>query len=185
LTAANNLPVDTPPFPLNTTFKYNSGGENLGFDIYPQGDSKPFQATCDGKVDTVALDQSPAGYWRVNVFVHCNDYVYDPDDGGYFIPFFTKYTFETMSLRYIDGQDQLSKIRVAEGDSVGAGDIIGELKMVNSESHVEFGTFQFGGQAFSFVTEIPFCQEDHFSSAAKASMKNLLINDWPHTHFCY
>jgi len=24
LTAANNLPVDTPPFPLNTTFKYNS-----------------------------------------------------------------------------------------------------------------------------------------------------------------
>jgi len=26
LTAANNLPVDTPPFPLNTTFKYNSGG---------------------------------------------------------------------------------------------------------------------------------------------------------------
>jgi len=25
LTAANNLPVDTPPFPLNTTFKYNSG----------------------------------------------------------------------------------------------------------------------------------------------------------------
>jgi len=26
LTAANNLPVDTPPFPLNTTFKYNSIG---------------------------------------------------------------------------------------------------------------------------------------------------------------
>ena len=25
MTAANNLPVDTPPFPLNTTFKYNSG----------------------------------------------------------------------------------------------------------------------------------------------------------------
>ena len=24
MTAANNLPVDTPPFPLNTTFKYNS-----------------------------------------------------------------------------------------------------------------------------------------------------------------
>jgi len=26
LTAANNLPVDTPPFPLNTAFKYNSRG---------------------------------------------------------------------------------------------------------------------------------------------------------------
>jgi hypothetical protein len=24
LTAVNNLPVDTPPFPLNTTFNYNS-----------------------------------------------------------------------------------------------------------------------------------------------------------------
>jgi hypothetical protein len=24
LTALNNLPVDTPPFPLNTTFNYNS-----------------------------------------------------------------------------------------------------------------------------------------------------------------
>jgi len=29
LTAANNLPVDTPPFPLNTTFKYNSN--NFGW----------------------------------------------------------------------------------------------------------------------------------------------------------
>jgi len=28
LTAANNLPVDTPPFPLNTTFKYNSAWNN-------------------------------------------------------------------------------------------------------------------------------------------------------------
>jgi len=31
LTAANNLPVDTPPFPLNTTFKYNSRAFNKGF----------------------------------------------------------------------------------------------------------------------------------------------------------
>jgi len=31
LTAANNLPVDTPPFPLNTTFKYNSSSGKLGF----------------------------------------------------------------------------------------------------------------------------------------------------------
>jgi len=29
LTAANNLPVDTPPFPLNTTFKYNSKAREL------------------------------------------------------------------------------------------------------------------------------------------------------------
>jgi len=29
LTAANNLPVDTPPFPLNTTFKYNSTGRSV------------------------------------------------------------------------------------------------------------------------------------------------------------
>jgi len=131
------------------------GGENLGFDIYPQGDLKPFQATCDGKVDTVALDQSPAGYWRVNVFVHCNDYVYDPDDGGYFIPFFTKYTFETMSLRHIDGQDQLSKIRVAEGDYVGAGDIIGELKWLIAKVMWSLEPFSLVDRYFLLLRKFP------------------------------
>jgi len=35
LTAANNLPVDTPPFPLNTTFKYNSecGDDNVECEV--------------------------------------------------------------------------------------------------------------------------------------------------------
>ena len=37
MTAANNLPVDTPPFPLNTTFKYNSrlgpDGKRISFVI--------------------------------------------------------------------------------------------------------------------------------------------------------
>jgi len=35
LTAANNLPVDTPPFPLNTTFKYNSLAKQINVSRTP------------------------------------------------------------------------------------------------------------------------------------------------------
>jgi len=45
LTAANNLPVDTPPFPLNTTFKYNSASTPVRNDIIAMkvtiGEDKP------------------------------------------------------------------------------------------------------------------------------------------------
>jgi len=50
LTAANNLPVDTPPFPLNTTFKYNSL-----FDKHADLKLKDVKVTSYQKYETTAV----------------------------------------------------------------------------------------------------------------------------------
>jgi len=163
------------------------GGENNGFDIYPAGDYKAFQATCDGRVDSVDLTQSPNGRWEVSVLVQCDDYVYTPQPEGYFIPFATRYIFETMSSNPTHGQEQLARIQVVQDSEVSQGDIIGELKVFNDQSHLEFGTSEFAGKAFSWVpeAEVPFCPEAHFASTARASMLNLLSKEWTHAHLCY
>jgi hypothetical protein len=166
------------------------GGENNGFDIYPAGDAgdlTAFQATCDGKVDPVDLTQSPNGHWQVSVLVQCDDYVYTPDPEGYFIPFATRYVFETMSTNWTDGLVQYAEIQVAQDDMVSQGDIIGNLVKFNDDSHLEFGTSEFAGQKYASIpnSEVPFCPEAHFTSTARASMLNLLSNEWTHAHLCY
>lgn len=96
-----------------------------GLDIYPQGNFKPFQATCSGVVDTVLLQYDNHGSnYQVKVLIACDDYVFDPEDGGYFIPYTVNYLFETMSNRQTDGRTQLNNIPVAEGQSVSQGDVI-------------------------------------------------------------
>jgi len=64
LTAANNLPVDTPPFPLNTTFKYNSlinvGQIKRGTHITAMGSDTHLKQELDPKIlqtaDVVVAD---------------------------------------------------------------------------------------------------------------------------------
>ena len=123
----------------------------------------------------------------MSVLVQCDDYVYTPQPEGYFIPFATRYIFETMSSNPTHGQEQLARIQVVQDSEVSQGDIIGELKVFNDQSHLEFGTSEFAGKAFSWVpeAEVPFCPEAHFASTARASMLNLLSKEWTHAHLCY
>jgi hypothetical protein len=159
-----------------------------GIDVYPQGDLKAFQAACAGIVDSVELRQAAGGSnWQVDVLIQCDDYVEDPDDGGYFIPFSVDYVFEPMSDNQTDGQTQLGNIEVIEGQTVSQGDIIGRLDVVGVEARVHFGIVQFGSSAFQAlgVTGIPTCPEPHFSPAANDSILNLLHAAWPSAGICY
>lgn len=164
------------------------GFVNDGIDMYPQGDLKSFQAACSGTVDSVDLRQAGAeSNWQVKVLISCDDYVDDPDNGGYFIPFSVDYFFEPMSNNPIDGATQLTNVIVAKGDTVSQGDIIGSLHVAGEEAHVQFGVEMFGGAFFSAlgVTSIPHCPEPHFSTTANKSILNLLHVAWPSANICY
>ena len=161
---------------------------NDGIDIYPQDDLAGFQAGCSGLVDSVQLQQVTADdTWQVEVSIACDEYVVDPDDGGYFIPLTTKYAFNTMSINTQAGQDQLASISVTLGDTVSQGDTIGYLKMFNEFSHLHYGLWQFGQtiyQGFG-VSGIPLCPEKQFTAQAKNSILNLLHVTWPNAQICY
>jgi hypothetical protein len=159
-----------------------------GLDIYPVGDQKRLQAACSGKVDALELQlQGASGNWQVEVAIVCDDYVWDPETGGYFIPLTTKYFLRTMSADPLVGQAQLDNIMVALGDPVSQGDNIGYLKAVNPDAHLHFELQQFGQSEFHAfgVTGIPLCPQAQFSSAARASVLNLLQAAWPGAEICY
>ena len=158
-----------------------------GLDIYPVGDLKPFQAACSGKVLSVMSEQAgTASNWQVEVLVGCNEYVYDPDTGGYFIPSAVSYVFETMSDVQADGQTQLANISVAEGQTVSQGNIIGYLHAVNGNSHVHFGVSPFGAILYSLGMPLFLvCPEPFFATDDKNSILNLIHVAWPSADICY
>ena len=159
-----------------------------GLDIYPVGDLEPLQAACSGKVDALELQpDGTSGNWRVEVAIVCDDYVLDPDIGGYFIPLTTRYLFRTMSGDPAVGQAQLDNITVALTDTVAQGDIIGFLKAGNPDAHLHFELLQFGQAAFQplGVTGIPRCPQGRFSAPARTSVLNLLQVAWPGAEMCY
>ena len=161
---------------------------NDGIDIYPQGDLTRFQSACSGVVDAVLLQQAITdNTWQVEVAIACNEYVFDPDAGGYFIPLTTKHVFKTMSINPQAGQIQLYNISVSPGNSINQGDTIGYLKVANDSSHLHFGLWQFGQTKFHVfgVSGIPLCPEAQFTPQAKASILNLLHVTWPNAGMCY
>ena len=164
------------------------GFANDGIDIYPKGDQKPFQASCSGIVDTVELQlDSPGPNWQVEVLIQCDNYVDDPDKGGYFIPFSVEYIFNPMSSTLSDGLAQLAHIAVSKGDFVSQGADIGNLDAAIAGAHVQFGVVQYGSSDFSAlgVQGIPLCPEPHFSAAARESVLDLLHVAWPNANMCY
>ena len=165
------------------------GFANDGIDIYPKGDQKLFQASCSGMVDNVQLLQTnPGSNWQVEVLIQCENYVYDPLLGGYFIPFSVDYIFKPMSNDIADGISQLGAISVSEGDLISQGTPIGKLHTANNpDAHVHFGVVQFGSSSFSAlgVPSIPLCPEPHFSQAGRDSILNLLHVAWPNANMCY
>lgn len=159
-----------------------------GLDIYPQGDLKPMRAACSGKIDALELRQVGInGNWQVEVAVVCDDYVMDPDLGGYFIPLTTKYYFQTISSDPAVGQAQLNNITATLGQVVAQGDAIGFLRAVNQDAHLHFELLQFGQSAFQVFgdTAIPLCPQAHFSSSAQSSVLNLLHAAWLGAELCY
>jgi len=159
-----------------------------GLDIYPQGDLKPFQAACSGKIDALEIQQIGInGNWQVEVAVVCDEYVVDPDIGGYFIPLTNKYYFRTMSSDPAIGQAQLDNIMFALGQTVTQGNIIGYLKAANPDAHLHFELQQFGKSEFQVfgVTGIPLCPQAQFSLSARNSVLNLLQIAWPGAEMCY
>jgi hypothetical protein len=156
-------------------------------DIYPAGDLKPFQAACSGKVFSVVSEQAGgASNWQVEVLIGCNDYVHDPEEGGYFIPNAVKYVFETMSALQADGQTQLANISVAVEQTVSQGDIIGYLHAVNGNSHVHFGVSPYGAILYSMgIPRFSVCPEPLFATDAKNSILDLIHVAWPGADICY
>jgi hypothetical protein len=161
---------------------------NDGIDIYPQDELTGVQSACSGMVDAVQLQQIVTDdTWQVEVSIACDEYVIDPDEGGYFIPLTIKYVFNTMSINTQDGQDQLDNISVTLDDSVTQGETIGYLKMFNESSHLHYGLWQFGQTKYQVfgVSGIPVCPEAHFTSQAQESILNLLHVTWPNAEICY
>lgn len=159
-----------------------------GLDIYPRGDLKPLQAACSGRIDVLELRQHGVqGNWQVEVAVVCDDYVMDPESGGYFIPLTNKYFLRTMSSDPAIGQAQLDNIMVALDQTVNQGDIIGYLKAVNPEAHLHYELVQFGQSEFGVfgVTGIPLCPQGQFSLSARDSVERLLHAAWPGAALCY
>jgi murein DD-endopeptidase MepM/ murein hydrolase activator NlpD len=162
--------------------------ENDGIDIYPQNDLAGVQSACSGVVDAIQLQQIDTDdTWQVEVSIACDEYVLDPESGGYFIPLTTKYEFNTMSANMQAGQDQFDNISVTLGDAVTQGDTIGYLKMFNESSHLHYGLWQFGQTKFQVfgVSGLPICPEAQFTAQAKDSILNLLHVSWPNAEICY
>ena len=161
---------------------------NDGIDIYPKEDLAGIQSACTGTVDAVQLQQTAMDdTWRVEVSIACDEYVIDPDNGGYFIPVVTRYVFNTMSIDMQAGQDQLDNITVTLGATVTQGDTIGYLKMFNESSHLQYGLLQFGQTKFHVfgVSGIPICPEAQFKAQTRDSILNLLHEEWPNAQTCY
>ena len=161
---------------------------NDGIDIYPQDDYTRFQAACSGVIDAVKLHQVISdNTWQVEVAITCDEYVFDPEAGGYFIPLTTKYLFKTMSTDPQSGQSQLDNITVSLGDSITQGDTIGYLNAANNSSHLHFGLWQFGQSKFQEfgVSGIPLCPKAQFTPQARNSVLNLLHVAWPNAVMCY
>lgn len=159
-----------------------------GLDIYPQGDLQPLQAACSGLIDKLELQRDGKhGHWQVEVAVVCEDYVDDPEDGGYFIPLTTRYVLRTMSRDPLAGQAQLDNTMVGLGDPVVQGTVIAYLKQASPQSHLHFELLQFGQSEFEAfgVTAIPRCPRAQFSPAARDSVSSLLQSTWPGAEMCY
>ena len=94
-----------------------------GIDISPNGDLKPFQAACSGRIEWMYTFDD-----QVTVMLAC--------DSTYLL----QYNFESQAPG--TGQTQLDNITVTEGQTVTQGDIIGYLYAANPErAHVHFTLF--------------------------------------------
>ena len=128
-----------------------------GFDLQPQGNLKPFQAVCSGRVNWMYT-----GSEQVIVWLACNS------------TYTAEINFETQSPD--TGQIQLDNIMVTEGQDVSQGDIIGYLYAPNEKAHVHFSLYK---------NWIPSCPEVYFGQEAKNSMLNLIHVIFPNANLCY
>jgi len=144
------------------------GFAHPGVDFSPNGDVKPFQAVCSGKVGAVDLFQnSITSTWQVNVRIICNS------------TYAVEYAFEPMTTVQSDGQTQMANILVSVDQTVTQGDPIGYLfssAVGGQDAHVHF-TFMRNWDAI--------CPEPYFTQEAKDSILRLIRIIWPGANMCY
>ena len=141
------------------------GFRHLGIDFFPAGQYKPFQAVAPGIVEAVELKQNEvSSNWQVNVRIRANTTY------GY------EYAFEPMSAVAEDGTTQRANIVVSVGQDVAPGDLVGNLLVTGSDSHVDFGLLQ-------NWTRI--CPESYFTPEARDSVLSVIHDDHPTWNMCY
>jgi hypothetical protein len=124
-----------------------------GLDFWPNGEGRSFQAVSPGKVEWVKREKlDTTNNYQVNILIRYNN------------TYHLNYVFEPMTNLESDGDIQLSLIHVKAGDTLKAGDIIGELNVKNTGSHVDFGVIKNWNRI---------CPYPYFSEAAKASIERL------------
>jgi len=154
---------------INEAYSSNAnapwGFEHKGIDFMPDGNLKPFQSVCSGKVDTIILGQNDfTSNWQVNVRIICNS-TYSVD-----------YIFEPITTVRADGETQLSNILVSEGQTVSPGDIIGFLYTVGEGTHVHFQLNE---------NRVSICPESYFIEEVRAPILDLIHVLWNSANMCY
>lgn len=141
-----------------------------GLDLTPTEDLVAFQASCDGEVFSVdAFPNQITGLYQVNVGIACGR---DTIHG-------VVYAFEPASPDVADRDRQLANIVVAVGDTVNAGDFIGNLVRANpGGAHVHYGILSLGP-----IGQI--CPTPVFSSSVSADLLEIVHIDHPGWGFCH
>ena len=135
------------------------GFAHSGIDFFPVGDGRTFQAVHDGTISQVSLEEYGAGQWQVSVRLDL-----DFDSRCQVV-----YAFEPMSTLQSDGNVQLSRILVSEGQHVARGEALGTLYTAFSGAHVDMGMLVDGQR----VTPEPF-----FGYEARESILRLIRQTW-------
>lgn len=140
------------------------GFNHDGIDFFTKEDMAPFVAVFPGRVAFVqTIDQPPGS--AVNVLIEFDNV------------FSAEYGFEPQSLGNAPLQTQLGFIRVAAGDQVKRGQIVGYLHRPNEDSHVHFGLHE---------NFIQICPEPFFKKNAVRQIMKILRKSWgKDVQMCY
>lgn len=140
------------------------GIEHGGIDFFTKKDKAPFIAVFPGRVLFVHTAEQPFG-WAVNVLLEFDEV------------FMAEYGFEPQSPGDAPLQTQLGLMRVAEGDQVKRGQILGYLHRPNEDSHVHFGFIE----NFTHI-----CPEPFFKKKAVKKIMKILRKTWDKdVQMCY
>ena len=142
------------------------GFAHNGIDFAPAADLAPFQAVSAGSIETVELSANDiTGNWQVNVVLRVN------------AAYSVVYAFEPLTPVPADGQTQRALIQVGVGQTVSAGDPIGQLLSSQSPgAHVHFHLAQ-GNTSI--------CPDPHFTPGARSAILTLLNVAHPGALLCY
>ncbi len=141
------------------------GFRHQGVDFFPIGSLAPFRAVCSGTIGEFRLWQaSENSNWQVNVSIEYNE------------TYTVGYAFEPFSTDPAVGQAQLDNMRIAAGQHVEQGDIIGYLVFGGGGTHVDFNLSKNRDRV---------SPENYFTPEALASVLEILHRTFPGASLSY